>query len=218
MGLMFDAIRSDRSVLRLMANPYALVPGGSGPDRNDSRAVSHWSTHDVWTAPFIMAGCNTRVVRRTHALLGYPWGEDFSYAEAMGTGRGLGGWMKAQSIRLGLGALISIMAIPFLRRMAVGTILPNPGEGPSEAERHAGMYKAHVVGERSGETIRLDVIGEGDPGYLSTSRMLAQTAVALACDALPEVYGVLTPGSVVGEQLMERLPRVGVRFALRDVN
>jgi short subunit dehydrogenase-like uncharacterized protein len=216
MSLLFDAIRSDRSVLRLMANPYALVPGGSGPDRNDSRAVAFWASHNVWTAPFIMAGCNTRIVRRTHALLGHPWGEDFSYVEAMGTGRGFGGWMKGQTIRLGLGALVSIMAIPFLRWMAIGTILPHPGDGPSEKERHAGMFKAHVVGERAGETIRLDVIGEGDPGYLATSRMLAQTAVALACDELSDVYGVVTPGAAVGDALLNRLPRVGVRFELRD--
>jgi short subunit dehydrogenase-like uncharacterized protein len=216
MGLLFDSIRSDRSVLRLMSNPYALVPDGTGPDRNDSRAVTFWPSHNVWTTPFIMAGCNTRIVRRTHSLLGRPWGEDFSYVEAMGTGRGFRGWMKAQTIRLGLGALVSIMATPFLRWMAVGTILPHPGEGPSESERNAGMFKAHVVGEREGETIRLDVIGEGDPGYLATSRMLAQTALALACDTLPELYGVLTPGAVVGDQLIERLPRVGVRFELRN--
>ncbi|MGB0639435.1 MAG: saccharopine dehydrogenase, partial [Myxococcota bacterium] len=103
-----------------------------------------------------------------------------------------------------------------LRWMAIGTILPHPGNGPSEKERHAGMFKAHVVGEREGETIRLDVIGEGDPGYLATSRMLAQTAVALACDELSDVYGIVTPGAALGDQLLERLPRVGVRFELRD--
>ena len=133
----------------------------------------------------------------------------------MGTGRGVRGWFRAQVMRLALGALVTVMAVPFLRWMAVGTVLPHPGQGPSEAQRINGTFAAHVVGEREGETLRLDVIGEGDPGYLATSRMLAQTALALACDTLPETFGVLTPGSVMGDQLMKRLPPVGIRFELR---
>ena len=180
MALLFDSIRRDRSMLRLMANPYALVPGETGPDRNDSRAVEYWSDHGLWTTPFIMAGCNTRVVRRSHALLGYPWGRDFSYAEAMGTGRGLRGWLRAQAMRLLLGLLVTVMAVRWTRWLAVGRILPRPGEGPSEVERNRGRFSARVVGTRDDEQLALDVIGEGDPGYLATSRMLAQTAAAAA--------------------------------------
>ena len=216
MALLFDGIKRDRSILRLMGNPYALDPGFRGPDTNDSRAVKFWSTHRAWTAPFIMAGCNTRVVRRSHALLGRPWGEDFSYAEAMGTGRGLSGWIRGQVMRLGLGAFVAIMAIPLTRWAAVGTVLPRPGDGPTEAARQAGYFGARVVGIRGDQQLSLDVIGEGDPGYLATSRMLAQTAVALAKDDLPETYGVLTPGGAMGDALLQRLPRVGIRFEVRD--
>lgn len=216
MALLFDGIKRDRSILRLMGNPYALDPGFRGPDKNDSRAVKFWSTHRAWTAPFIMAGCNTRVVRRSHALLGRPWGEDFSYAEAMGTGRGLSGWFRGQLMRLGLGAFVAIMAIPLTRWAAVGTVLPRPGDGPTEAARQSGYFGARVVGTRGEQQLSLDVIGEGDPGYLATSRMLAQTAVALAKDDLPETYGVLTPGGAMGDALLQRLPRVGIRFEVRD--
>ncbi len=212
MALLFDNIRRDRATLRLMANPYALVPGETGPDRNDSRAVEYWPDHGMWTTPFIMAGCNTRVVRRSHALLGYPWGRDFSYTEAMGTGRGLGGWLRAHSMRLLLGLLVSVMAVRWTRRLAVGRVLPRPGEGPSEAERRRGRFSARVVGKRGADQIALDVIGEGDPGYLATSRMLAQTAIALVSDELPPKYGVLTPGGFMADALLERLPRVGIRF------
>ena len=216
MALLFDSIKRDRSVLRLMGNPYALDPGFAGPDQNDSRAVCFWPTHEAWTAPFIMAGCNTRVVRRSHALLGRPWGDDFSYAEAMGTGRGARGWLRGQLMRLGLGALVAVMAIPLTRWMAVGTLLPRPGDGPSAHARATGYFSARVVGTRGTERLSLDVIGEGDPGYLATSRMLAQAAVALAKDPLPATYGVLTPGGVMGEALLARLPRVGIRFEVRD--
>ena len=216
MALLFDSIKKDRSVLRMMGNPYALDPGFRGPDRNDSRAVSFWPTHQAWTAPFIMAGCNTRVVRRSHALMGRPWGEDFSYAEAMGTGRGFSGWCRGHVMRLALGVLVAVMAIPLTRWAAIGTVLPRPGEGPSEAERKAGYFSARVVGVRGDQALSLDVIGEGDPGYLATSRMLAQTAVALVKDPLPETYGVLTPGGLMGDALLRRLPRVGVRFEVRD--
>jgi len=212
MALLFDSIRRDRSILRLMANPYALVPGETGPDRNDSRAVEYWPEHRMWTTPFIMAGCNTRVVRRSHALLGYPWGRDFSYAEAMGTGRGLRGWFRAQLMRGLLGLLVSVMVIPWTRKLALGRVLPLPGEGPSEAERNRGRFSARVVGSRDGSELAVDVIGDGDPGYLATSRMLAQTAAALAKDELPARYGVLTPGGFMADALLARLPRVGVRF------
>ena len=212
MALLFDSIRNDRSILRLMGNPYALVPGGTGPDKNDSKVVEYWSEHQTWVTPFIMAGCNTRVVRRSHALQGMPWGEDFSYVEAMGTGGGLGGWLRAQVMRLALGAFVTVMAIPFTRWLAVGRVLPAPGDGPTERQRREGHFSTRVIGKRGDQQVTVDVKAEGDPGYLATSRMLAQTAVALAKDALPETYGVLTPGGFMGDALLARLPRVGIRF------
>ena len=216
MALIMDSARRDRSVLRQLANPYVLVPGGSGPDRNDSRRVEHWPEHKVWTAPFIMAGCNTRIVRRTHALLGMPWGDAFSYTEAMGTGSGVRGWIRAQGIRMGIAVMVVVLATPWIRRLVVGPILPKPGQGPSKESRESGHFALHVVGHRAGETVAVDVKGNGDPGYLATSRMLAQTAVSLAVDELPPTFGVLTPGSCLGDVLPDRLGRVGIRFSVRS--
>ena len=170
----------------------------------------------MWTTPFIMAGCNTKVVRRSHALLGKPWGEDFSYAEAMGTGRGFKGWFRGQVFRLFLGGLVTTMAVRWMRKIAVGRFLPRPGDGPTERQRIEGGFSAHIVGRRGSETIQLDVIGQGDPGYLATSRMLSQTALSLCKDELPETYGVLTPGGCMGDALLERLPKVGVAFEARS--
>ena len=215
MALLFDSIRADRSVLRMMANPYTLVPEGTGPDKKDSTCVEHWGDHGTWTAPFIMAGCNTKVVRRSHALLGKPWGEDFSYMEAMGTGRGLKGWFRGQVMRLVLGGLVTVMAVRWMRNLAVGRFLPSPGDGPTERQRTEGVFTAHIVGRRGDKTLQLDVIGQGDPGYLATSRMLSQTALSLCKDPLPETYGVLTPGGFMGDALLKRLPKVGIAFEAR---
>jgi short subunit dehydrogenase-like uncharacterized protein len=115
-------------------------------------------------------------------------------------------------MRLLLGLLVTVMAVPWARKMAIGRVLPRPGDGPSESERQRGYFSARVVGTRGDETVELDVIGDGDPGYLATSRMLAQTAIALAKDDLPDRYGVLTPGGVMADALMRRLSRVGIRF------
>ena len=163
-----------------------------------------------------MAGCNTRVVRRSHALQGYPWGEDFSYAEAMGTGRGARGWLRAQSMRMLLGVLISALAVRWARSLTVGTVLPKPGAGPSASARERGYFAAHMVARSDKKSLRLDVKGDGDPGYLATSRMLAQTALVLANDDLADMYGVLTPGGVMGDALLNRLPRVGIHFQVRE--
>jgi short subunit dehydrogenase-like uncharacterized protein len=119
-------------------------------------------------------------------------------------------------MRLMLGALVTTLAIRWLRGLVVGRVLPSPGDGPSEAARARGCFNGHVVGRRGDDIIRLDVSLQGDPGYLATSRMLAQTAVALAVDELPQTHGVLTPGGFMGESLLRRLPTVGIRFDVRD--
>jgi len=218
MAILMDTLRVDPSARRLLGNPYALVPGAKGPDKNESRAVEYSAAHGQWTTPFIMAGCNTRVVRRSHALLDKRWGSEFSYTEVMGTGPGRSGWVRAQAMRLLLVLLMTVVAVRWLRRIAIGRFLPSPGEGPSEQERNEGYFEVHVHASASDPdhedelVVDLQVIGKGDPGYLATSRMLAQCALALAKDELPERYGVLTPGAVLGDALLKRLPRVGIRF------
>ena len=123
---------------------------------------------------------------------------------------------SAYGLRFGVNnQRVGVMAIPWLRALAVGTVLPAPGDGPSEKQRQAGRFSARVVGRRGDETLAVDVVGQGDPGYLATSRMLAQTALSLACDDLPEMSGVLTPGAFMGDALLRRLPGVGIRFDVR---
>ena len=81
---------------------------------------------------------------------------------------------------------------------------PKPGEGPSPEERRNGFYDVLFVGEMpDGRTLRYGVKGRYDPGYGSTSRMIAETGIALlSCTA---EGAIATPGALLGEALVQRL-------------
>ena len=97
---MVDELKENPGLRKIMGNPYALNPKGvRGPDKGDQTGARFDKDLDMWTGAFIMAGINTRVVRRSHALMGLPWGEDFRYSEVTGTGKGVKGWSRAASIR-----------------------------------------------------------------------------------------------------------------------
>ncbi|MCH7898897.1 MAG: saccharopine dehydrogenase NADP-binding domain-containing protein, partial [Proteobacteria bacterium] len=126
--------RQDRAIARVVADPYGLNPQNerSGPDELDQQNVRKDAGTNMWTAPFIMAGINTKVVRRSHALAGYQYGRDFRYHEAMLTGKGFGGWLKANMVMLGLGALVFFASFDVTRSLLQRFGLPKPGEGPDE--------------------------------------------------------------------------------------
>ena len=71
--------RADRSIAKILVDPYALNPAGerSGPDGRDQQNARYDTAASSWTAPFVMAGINTKVVRRSHALMGFPYGREF---------------------------------------------------------------------------------------------------------------------------------------------
>jgi len=146
---------------------------------------------DKWAAPFVMAPINTKNVHRTNFLLGHPYGEDFQYDEMMLTSPGEAGKKMAE-------AATEMMKNPF------GAKPPKPGEGPSKEERENGFYDVLFVADGpDGESLLYGVKGKYDPGYGSTSRMIAETAITLlSSDA---EGGVGTPGSFLGEALVDRL-------------
>src|SRR5262249_1361418 len=90
-----------------------------------------------------------------------------------------------------------------------------PGEGPSREERESGFYDVLFIAETPGhEALRLAVKGDRDPGYGSTSKLLAEAALCLARDIEGE-GGVWTPGALMGDKLVARLQVcAGVTFAL----
>jgi short subunit dehydrogenase-like uncharacterized protein len=166
-----------------------------------------------------MATINTKIVRRSHALLGSPWGPGFAYTEAMATGSGPGGRLRAHALQAGLGAFMLGTALGPTRAV-IRRLMPAPGEGPDEAARKAGHYEIDFVGlDANGKALGVATVhGDRDPGYGSTSRMLAECALTLAQDAPEASGGSWTPASCLGAPLLERLQaRAGLRFRLRPL-
>jgi short subunit dehydrogenase-like uncharacterized protein len=215
MSNLIQEARSDRAVRKILTDPYSLTGGWRGPDGPDAQGVKFDSVLDGWTAPFIMASINTRVVRRTHALLGLPWGDDFSYSEVMRFPKGRKGALLATAVATGTAALALGFALP--TRKLLERVLPQPGQGPSESSRQAGYFRIRLWGEgkdASGKPFRMSVrvADDRDPGYASTAEMLSQAALCLAEDELDSPGGVLTPASAMGDALLKRLRAVGLTF------
>ena len=212
--------RADREVARVLARPYSLNPQDEqrGPDRGDQRGIRYDPEANSWTAPFIMATVNTRVVRRSHALLGYPWGESFRYREAIQTGRGAQGWFRSAMITAGLAGLAGAASFGWSRGLLEKFVLPKPGTGPDAVAREKGFFNLEQIGRLAdGRQIRGKITGDRDPGYGSTSKMLAESAVCLALDDLDSDAGVLTPAAAMAAPLLGRLrDNAGLSFEIRD--
>jgi short subunit dehydrogenase-like uncharacterized protein len=218
---MLEDASDDPSIRQIMANPYALDPDPKrgGPDGPEAMAPVWDDAFGQWTGPFVMAACNTRVVRRTNALLGFPYGEAFRYDEATLTGGGVGGWLKAAGLAAGLGVGMGVMRFGSMRRV-IGGRLPSPGEGPSKERREQGFFDIGLHAEHPddpGKGLRARVRGDRDPGYGSTSKMLGEVAVCLAIDELPVGGGLWTPASAMGRALLTRLEtHAGLSFRVEE--
>jgi short subunit dehydrogenase-like uncharacterized protein len=214
----FEEGRRDPGVARLLADPYGLNPEGerSGPDGRDQPGIKFDAATGGWTSPFVMASVITRVVRRTNALLDFPYGRDFRYSEATLTGGGLAGWAKSAAVTAGLYGFVLAAAFKFSRSILVKRVLPKPGEGPNAEKREAGFFNLLLVGKLAdGSIMRARVTGDRDPGYGSTSKMLSESAVCLAKNDLPVKGGFWTPASAMGDALLKRLvDNAGLEFEL----
>jgi short subunit dehydrogenase-like uncharacterized protein len=188
------------ALLKLLADPFALTPGFSGPSQPNT-LLPYWdATVGAWVAPFIMAPINTKNVHRTNFLRGHAYGTDFLYDEMIVAGLGDIGKAAAEMIAK-FNPLSSDKG-------------PKPGEGPSREERESGFYDVLFVAESEAkETLRLAVKGDRDPGYGSTSKMISEAALCLAREA-PEQGGFWTPGALMGDALVKRLTQhAGLTFA-----
>ena len=158
-----------------------------------------------------MASYNTRIVRRSNALLSWAYGRDLRYTEVMGCGRGVVGAATAVATTVGLPAFLAAMSVAPTRAV-LDRVLPAPGTGPSPEARARGWFRMAVRAEtEDGRRYRADVHGTGDPGYAATAVMLGQSALTLALDEerLPARAGSLTPATALGDVLVERLRRAG---------
>jgi short subunit dehydrogenase-like uncharacterized protein len=217
MFTLVDEARRDPAIRKLLLDPYALNPEGErrGPDGPDRMGVER--TPDGYFAPFVMGAVNSRVVRRSNALLGYRYGREFRYREVSRFPKTSKGFAAATSLAAGLGAILATVATPGLGRL-VRAALPKPGQGPSPEERERGRFRIRVVGvSRAGgveRRVTVRVEGDRDPGYALTAVMLAESALCLATDPLDSPGGVLTPATAMGMVLVERLRRAGLVFAV----
>lgn len=212
--------REDPEIRRYVAKPYSLNPEGrrDGPRVKDQQKPVYNDLLETWTAPFVMAACNTRVVRRSNALQDFEYGDDFLYDETIPTGSGVTGWAKASAISAGLGALLVGAAFKPTRYPLERFILPKPGEGPDANARANGFFNlVHIGTLPDGSTIKVRVTGDRDPGYGSTSKMLAESAVCLAKNDLSVGGGFWTPATAMGAALHRRLvDNAGLTFDVVD--
>jgi len=190
-----------------------------GNDKPDLQAIIHDDDIPAYIAPFMMAGINTKIVRRSHALAGFPYGKDFLYDEAVISGPGFKGKLKGIAMTLGLATMVIGKPGSALRNF-LERKMPKPGEGPNKEERENGFFNILLLGKMSnGDIIRAKVTGDRDPGYGSTSKMLGESAVCLALDKeqTPEIAGLLTSSTAMGEVLLERLQKnAGLTFSILE--
>ena len=208
----FDELKTNPGIRKVLGNPYALNPKGvRGPDKGDQNGARYDKDLGTWTAPFIMAAINTRIVRRSHALQGQPYGEDFRYSEVMGTKN----MTQAISMAGGLMAFMASIAIPFTRPF-VEKRLPSPGEGPDAEARAKGRFKTVLLALGNGNSLRGVVSDKRDPGYGSTAVMLSEAALCLALQGneLESGGGILTPATAMGMPLVERLRNAGLTLSV----
>ena len=207
---------ADKNVFKVLNNPYGLNPKDKmeGMDKKDLRKIIFDKGSNSWIYPFIMAGINTKIVRRSNALSNFKYGKDFRYEEAMMSGKGISGFWKAVLAVFPL-AMVGLNPNSFLKKI-VNSFMPKPGEGPGLEKRKNGFYNLRFyITIDDKKKVFAKVIGDSDPGYGSTSKMLAESALCLAFDKLPENYGVVTPSFSMGDKLLDRLNgNAGLKFEL----
>ncbi len=214
MRAQLEAVQSDAARRRVVTDPFSLSPDRAAePAARQPRDVgSPARTPDGrWTAPFVMAPFNTRIVRRSNALQDWAYGRGLRYGEVMGCGRGPVGALTAAGLTAGLAGTLAAMAFPPSRAL-LDRVLPAPGTGPDEQARAQGWFRMAVdAGTEDGRRYRARVAGSGDPGYAATAVMLGESALALALDGdrLPDRAGSLTPATAMGQVLVERLRAAG---------
>jgi short subunit dehydrogenase-like uncharacterized protein len=218
-----DATSSDADVRRQFADPYTLTPDRNAEPELGAQPDLRWrrgrqiapELTGLWTAGFMMAPTNTRIVRRSNALQDWAYGSRFRYSEHMSLGSSAIAPVSSAVVN-GVGNAVSGLGSRYFRllpRRLVERVLPKPGTGPSEAVRERGHYKIETYTTTTSGTRYVATIAQcGDPGYKATSVLLGESGLALANDRddLTELRGVLTPAAAMGDALLARLPAAGV--------
>jgi short subunit dehydrogenase-like uncharacterized protein len=222
MKVQLQEARADARIRRLVADPYALSPDRAEEpalgDERDLMTVRRDKDLGLWVGPFLLAGSNTRVVRRSNALQGWAYGRRFRYREVTGYGSGALAPLKGAGMAATVGGLAAGLSFG-PSRAVLGRMLPAPGEGPSEKARQAGSFRIEIHARTSNGARYIGrVSASGDPGYAATSLMLGEAAMCLAGDELPARTGVLTPATAMGARLVERLRAAGMTLSVQRLH
>lgn len=195
------SVASNPEIIQVLTNPFALTEGFTGPEQPAGAAPQYDEELSSWSAPFIMAPINTKNIHRSNFLLGHRYGTDFCYDEMLLTGDGDQGKATAEFV---------------VKDDSVAKSELQPGDGPTREERENGNYDAIFAGTGSdGELIISSVQGDRDPGYGSTSKMLAEAAICLLKNPELASGGLWTPAAAMGAALVERLEaHAGLTFQI----
>jgi short subunit dehydrogenase-like uncharacterized protein len=204
--------------IEMARDPFLLDPDPASHTaeevaRNADPAGTHYDADcQAWVTPFVMGSINTRVVRRTHALLG----QRFDYQEYAR----FDSFSAARMVLFGINVFGSILGSGF-GRWIIKPILPKPGEGPSEKAMNDGFVECEFIGTvKSGARVRGVLKGQGDAGNRFTVKCLCESAFVLALTdnahsgAKPGSGGVLTPVTGLGDELTARLDAAGIHFKI----
>ncbi|WP_298914602.1 saccharopine dehydrogenase NADP-binding domain-containing protein [uncultured Algimonas sp.] len=194
--------KEEPHILDWLKDPFSLSDGFTGPKQPTGHKPMEEPDLGSWSAPFIMAAINTKNIHRSNALMNHAYGEDFTYDEMMFTGPGDQGRQTAEMVA---------SQDPF------GKTPPKPGEGPTQEERDNGFYEIAFYGGDGNDAMTAVVTGDKDPGYGSTSKMIAEAALCLTRDVDRDVTpgGVYTPAPAFGNALIERLEaHAGLTFRM----
>ena len=214
---------TDPEARRAMSDPYTLSTDRAAEPELGHQSDTPWrrgrdiapELDGIWTGAFVMGATNSRIVRRSNALLDWAYGRSFRYSENMSVGSSV---IAPVAAALGTAANAAVLGLGSryfdkLPRSLVERVLPKPGTGPSERARENGHYTVETyTTTTSGARYRATMSQQGDPGYKATSVLLGECGLALALDrdALSDLRGVLTPATALGDALLARLPGAGV--------
>lgn len=221
----------DPEARRLLNDPYTLTPDRGAEPELGAQPDARWRRgRDIapeldgyWVGAFAMALPNTRIVRRSNALLDFAYGRRFEYAEQMSTGRSVGAPLVAAMATAGNVATMELGS-RFINRVPQGAlerVLPKAGTGPSEQTRERGHYTVETYTTTSqGVRYVARMSQQGDPGYKATSVLLGESGLALALDrdTLPDLHGILTPAAAIGDALLARFPAAQVSLDVTRLN
>ena len=201
LGATMAALKEKPELFAVLANPFSLSNGFAGPDQPADNKPIFDDKLDTWVAPFFMAPINTKNVHRSNALMNHMYGKDFCYNEMWIMGPGDDG--KA--------------AADFISSSNPLSNAPKPGEGPSRESRENGNYDILFCGDVNDESVHVSVVGDMDPGYGSTSKMIAESAICLVKECEDLDGGIYTPAPSMGTKLIKRLQdNAGLTFKIEN--